>query len=122
MNKYLFGFLLAPTLTFAASNNPNFIVKPQQCVALEQGQECFIDVSVNWQVSDEGNFCLFANETRLHCWQRNNRGQWKSELVMTDDVVMSLKNSSDKVIFSDKVKYAWIYKKRKSKAVRWRMF
>ncbi|MBQ4877873.1 DUF3019 domain-containing protein [Pseudoalteromonas luteoviolacea] len=122
MKKYIAVFFLTPALALAASNEPQFTIKPEQCVALEQGQECYIDVSASWQTNSIGNYCLFANEQQLHCWQNVAHGKWKSEIMMTDNLAVSLKNGSEEIIFTKTIEYAWIYKKRKSKAVRWRMF
>jgi len=122
MNKYMYLLAIFPTLVFAMPAQTPFIIRPDQCVALEQGQSCFIDITVRWQTEIKGNYCLFIDEVKSHCWQSAKAGAWKNELEMTRDVVLSLKDSEHQLIYSGKVQYAWIYKKRKNKAVRWRMF
>ncbi|KZN34077.1 hypothetical protein N480_23095 [Pseudoalteromonas luteoviolacea S2607] len=122
MNKYIHLVMLFPALVYAEPKATPFMFKPGQCVALEQGQSCFIDIEVAWQTEVKGDFCLFIDEVKTQCWQSAQVGLWKNELEINADVALSLKDDKHQMIYSGKVKYAWIYKKRKNKAVRWRMF
>ncbi|MBQ4813237.1 hypothetical protein A7985_12980 [Pseudoalteromonas luteoviolacea] len=122
MIKYTYLFLLFSAFVNAEQKTAPFMLKPDQCVALEQGQSCFIDIEVQWQTELKGDFCLFVDDVKAQCWQSTQAGLWKNELEMKTDVAVSLKDSNHQMIYSGKVKYAWIYKKRKNKAVRWRMF
>ncbi|TQF68126.1 DUF3019 domain-containing protein [Pseudoalteromonas luteoviolacea] len=122
MNKYKYILMLLPLTAFAEPSELLFTLQPDQCVALEQGQSCFIDIKVKWQTKTKGDYCLFVDEVKTQCWQAAKIGLWENELEMKTDVAFSLKDSKHQMIYSGKVQYAWIYKKRKNKAVRWRMF
>ena len=36
-----------------------FTAKPANCVALHQGRKCYANVSLQWQVPQQGNFCIY---------------------------------------------------------------
>ncbi|PHI37423.1 hypothetical protein CBQ28_08625 [Pseudoalteromonas sp. GCY] len=123
MKKRLFGLALLAMQTQAKEeiNVPVWTVKPGQCVALEQGQQCFIDLSVTWQTSVTGNFCLHADEKELVCWQQQKTASWQGEILVEKDLLITLEDNKD-ILASYALQYAWVFKQQKSNAVRWRLF
>lgn len=99
-----------------------FTVSPKQCTALKQGDICYLNLQVSWQLTLQQNYCLFANEQKLHCWHSMQQGQWQQDFTMQQDLVITLRTSDRQVLHSQTIRYAWMYKKNNSKAMRWRMF
>ncbi|NOU51452.1 DUF3019 domain-containing protein [Pseudoalteromonas sp. JBTF-M23] len=96
-------------------------VSPKQCTTLEKGQDCYVNLKVSWQTPTKGDFCLAMAQQPLHCWHDQNQGQFEQELIINTPVSINLL-VGDKILQSASIKYAWLYKNRISKTVRWRMF
>ncbi|WP_261592545.1 DUF3019 domain-containing protein [Pseudoalteromonas holothuriae] len=106
-----------------AANEPNqqLSVSPKQCTTLEQGQDCYIDLTINWQANITGNYCLYANTQRLQCWHNKNQGTLNQEFIMNEPTQIRLEQNQI-MLQQVTIKYAWLYKRRVNKAVKWRMF
>ena len=46
------------------------IIEPEQCVAMRQGQLCYLDVKMSWRAEQVGDYCLFSSlqPKALRCW------------------------------------------------------
>lgn len=118
----LFGLL--PVLTMAQETLPSLEVKPGKCVVISKGRDCYVDVQVQWQSADVGNYCLYASPPlgRLRCWQQSERGQWYFELQSKVNVRFWLVHEGQsEPLVSDQLTVNWVYKKVNRKR-RWRIF
>ena len=106
----------------AQSPAAGFMVSPKQCTTLKQGDICYLNLQVSWQQASQQNYCLFANAQKLHCWHSVQQGQWQQDFAMQQDLVITLQTSDRQVLHSQTIRYAWMYKKKNSKEMRWRMF
>ena len=100
-------------------------LKPQQCIAVHQGKECFADVELTWRIKVKGDYCLYSSQQTkaLKCWQNSNQGEFAKEVSSTTNVLFFLKNTvNDKVIISKELEMAWVYKKTSRSHLSWRMF
>jgi hypothetical protein len=100
-------------------------ISPKQCVALNQGSLCYVDVEITWTLQEQGNYCLYSSqqEASLQCWQRKRAGEFEREIVAKENVVFSLKPQNSQIILgSAKLEMAWVYKKNNRSHSTWRMF
>jgi len=100
-------------------------VTPQQCVAMRQGQTCYVDVTIKWTASAIGDYCLHSSlQTKPHqCWQQEHSALFERELAASQDIIFSLQAPQSKAILAKAVlEMAWVYDKNSRKNVSWRMF
>jgi len=103
----------------------SLIIEPDQCVAMRQGQLCYVDVKMSWRAEQAGNYCLFSSlqPNALRCWSNEQSGKFQQELSADENIVFSLKKeglSSD--LITKELAMAWVYNKNTRKNVSWRMF
>ncbi|WP_168203974.1 DUF3019 domain-containing protein [Aliikangiella coralliicola] len=111
----------------AESNHANaeLEIKPGQCVALHQGQECYVDVEFSWKVGQQGDYCLYSSQQKpaLKCWRKKQNGWFKREIVANENVMFFLKAADSQVILAtSELEMAWVYKKNSRSHSTWRMF
>ena len=116
-----------PSFSFAQEVQGKYllIVEPEQCVAMRQGQLCYVDVKINWRAEQVGNYCLFSSlqTNALRCWSNEQSGTFQQELSADENIVFSLKKeglSSD--LITQEIEMAWVYDKSTRKNISWRMF
>jgi len=100
-------------------------VSPEQCVALRQGQQCYVDVIVTWQANAIGDYCLHASSQvkPLQCWQQQQSAKFSQELVARQDITFTLKRiNSANVLAQGLITMAWVYDNTSRKNTSWRMF
>ncbi|CAM4075683.1 DUF3019 domain-containing protein [Pseudoalteromonas byunsanensis] len=116
--------LISAPSSLAQQNPPPFElnVSPKQCTTLNQGEMCYLELDVTWQLAQKQTVCLYANELQLECWQNQTRGQLKKSLSVHNDLIISLQNKDRQVLQTHTIRYAWVHKKNNNKAMRWRMF
>ena len=101
------------------------IISPQQCVAMRQGQKCYVDVTIDWQAKVVGNYCLHASTASepLQCWQQQQGAKFSQEMVAKQDIIFTLQGKqSAKVLVKGSLAMAWVYDKKSRRNVSWRMF
>lgn len=109
--------------TLSSPNQVELSVSPQQCTTLEQGQSCYVNLVIKWRTALTGDYCLWLDNTQLQCWLAHTQGHWQQDLVISTDAAVTLRQSSNLQRLGDaRIKYAWVYQKRISKANLWRMF
>jgi len=129
----LTSFFLAPTYADSLDTKPWLKIVPEQCVALLQGQECYVSVELHWQANTNGDYCLYSSLTTnaLQCWRNKKQGEFKQEFVSKTNIKFFLKvkqkNGNTKVrkqanIASAEIKMAWVHKKKGKPRTSWRMF
>jgi len=119
-------FLITKNL-YADSTLANHLLKlsPKQCVAVHQGQDCYVDIKIVWQTEAVGNYCLYSSQQNkpLKCWHQVTNILFEKELISNKNVTFSLKNKSDiQVLAKGELDMAWVYKKNVRSHASWRMF
>lgn len=114
-------------LIFAKETQEKYllIVEPEQCVAMRQGQLCYLDVKMSWRAEQVGDYCLFSSlqPKALRCWSNMKSGELQQEMSADENIVFSLKKqgrASD--LITQEVEMAWVYDKNTRKNISWRMF
>ena len=100
-------------------------VTPQQCVAMRQGQDCYVDVEIQWTAPKRGHYCLHRSgqSTPLQCWQQATTATYKQELVINSNVSFSLQHhGANHILATNLIEMAWVYNKNTRANVSWRMF
>jgi hypothetical protein len=125
---------LGLVISFTAKANPNpnpnpavpmMKISPKQCIALHQGKRCYVDIELQWLTPEKGDYCLYSSQQRspLMCWQQDNKGEFKKEIVANEDVMFLLKaHGSSQSIAKVKLEMAWVYKKNSRSRSSWRIF
>lgn len=99
--------------------------KPNRCVALHQGQVCYQDVVLSWQVDQASEYCLYQQyaEQPLHCWQTASSGQYRYAFASDSSVALQLVNTQTNTIVAEtQVEVAWVYKANTRRKTHWRLF
>ncbi len=99
--------------------------KPNRCVALHQGQVCYQDVVLSWQVDQASEYCLYQQhaEQPLHCWQAVTSGQYRYAFASDTSVKLQLVNAQTKTLVAETlVEVAWVYKANTRRKTHWRLF
>lgn len=104
---------------------PELKIIPTKCVSLQQGQVCYVNVTIIWQVGDVGDYCLSSSlkSNSLQCWSSTMQGTFSQEVKMTEDLIYTLTDTnSAQEIISSRLPLAWVYKKEKFSHSSWRVF
>lgn len=100
-------------------------VSPEQCVAMRQGQACYVSVQLTWQVSTPGNYCLYTAGTAkaLNCWENTTTGELKKSFDSKVNLEFSLRRQNESLsVATAVVKMAWVHKKKGQPRKSWRIF
>lgn len=112
---------------YADSSITNYLleISPKQCVAVHQGKDCYVDITIAWQTDVVGNYCLYSTEQTkpLQCWHKVTNILFKKEVVSNKNVTFSLKKQNTiQVLATGQLNMAWVYKKNVRSHASWRMF
>lgn len=122
---YLLAIMMAPLSGEASQSKEVVSLSPKQCVALNEGTLCYVDIEISWTVKELGNFCLFSSQQDdpLQCWEAKQTGTIELEIVAMKDLEFYLKPKGREVILGKaKLEMAWVYKKNNRSHSTWRMF
>ena len=105
--------------------NNHLLFSSKRCVALHQGQVCYLDVDVDWQVEKNGDYCLIEPERKkvLKCWENVMSGRFEFEFqgTKTTDFVLRVKNGEADV-GKAQIQVVWVYSAPKRTKSNWRLF
>jgi hypothetical protein len=121
----LWTFAISNSLAQEQKQAGNLTISPKQCVALNQGNTCYIDVDVSWQTDLSDDYCLYVDdiEKPLICWEQASQGEYQLDLSSKQNIVISLKSkTTDRQVASAELEIAWVYKKNNRRHSSWRMF
>ncbi|GHB74473.1 hypothetical protein GCM10008107_24880 [Psychrosphaera saromensis] len=123
--------------TFAQEQSENVVimqVKPQTCVSLHEGQECFAQIVVNWQADLVNDYCLYSTQTPdpVFCWENVSQGTVEYELNTKENVRFMLTQVPKTrfmltykpyaIIAEARLNVSWVYKKKQKSRLSWRLF
>lgn len=114
-------------LSFAKETQAKYslVIEPEQCVAMRQGQLCYMDVKMSWRAEQMGHYCLFSSlqPNALRCWENVKSGKFQQELSADENIVFSLKKQGrSEDLITKEIEMAWVYDKSTRKNISWRMF
>jgi len=113
------------TVANATEIQASMNVSPEQCVAMRQGQACYVSVQLSWQVDAPGNYCIYTSgeSTAINCWENTTSGELKKSFDSKVNLVFSLRRQNDSSsVASAVVKMAWVHKKKGQPRKSWRIF
>jgi hypothetical protein len=136
---------MSPIQAEPTDSNAWLKIIPEQCVALLQGQECYVNVELKWETTASGDYCLYSslNMKALRCWENKKTGEFKQEFSSKNNIKFylihkkHLDNNKEKAqqngqitslnhslndIASAEIKMAWVHKKKGKPRTSWRMF
>jgi hypothetical protein len=100
-------------------------ISPDQCVAMTEGQTCYVDIELQWQTSNIGEYCLFSSgqEKALKCWSNTSKGNFQQEVASKQNVIYTLrKQQTNARLAQSKLEMAWVHKRRGKPTTWWRLF
>lgn len=100
-------------------------VSPEQCVAMRQGQACYVSVQLSWKVDTPGNYCLYTEgePKALNCWENTTEGELKKSFDSKVNLEFSLRRQNESFSLANAVvKMAWVHKKKGQPRKSWRIF
>jgi hypothetical protein len=110
-------------------------VSPKQCVAMQKGQRCYLQVNVAFQANTVDDYCLYLStqQTALQCWKKASKGQlsyaFNSKVDMEFVVKAPLTEKKERQtlglmepLAKAKVKMAWVHEKKGKPRMSWRLF
>ena len=122
---------------YAQEQSMNVVVmqiKPQTCVSLHEGQECFAQITVDWQADLVNDYCLYSTQSPdpIFCWENVNHGTVEYELNTQKNVRFMLAQvpktrfmltqKPSAVIAEARLNVSWVYKKKQKSRLSWRLF
>lgn len=105
-------------------------VSPKQCVAMQQGQRCYLQVNVDFQANVVDDYCLYLSteQVALQCWEKAKQGQLsyafdsKVDLEFRVKVLSTAQSANEKSLATAKVNVAWVHEKKGKPRMSWRLF
>jgi len=122
MSMALSGQALADTEVEA---EPILALAPQQCVALTQGQTCYVDATLTWQLPAPGNYCLYSSQQSkpLMCWRQKRSGRYNREFASDENIEFSLMiENGNEAVATQQLKVTWVHQKKGQPRMWWRIF
>lgn len=122
----LFMSLLA-SLPIQAEDTQPVVLKaaPMQCVAMTQGQMCYLDVEISWHSQQVDDYCLYTSlqSKPIKCWTAQAKGIFKREFASKNNIQFHLRRQNQELNLSSvEVEIAWVHKKRGQPQNWWRIF
>lgn len=120
----LLAALLLPVHA-AAPEGSQLGVKPQTCVSLHQGQLCYVNLQLSWQLVTAGDYCLYqsAQSEPLQCWAQASQGSLSLKLAVVDTVQFYLRPKDQaQVLATSELSVSWVYEKKQKSRLTWRLF
>ena len=126
---YMFGLLFIAGASAANAAEPSIAAKlllsPTQCIALHQGQKCYVDIEISWVAQRQADYCLFSSQQQqaLMCWTDKTSGSFTQEIVAIENVSFRLRQTErEQILSTSELEMAWVYKKNSRARSSWRMF
>lgn len=122
------GFGAALTEKAFAETTAEMSLKPERCVALNEGQTCYQTVTVQWQSPVLADYCLFEQNVSepLVCWQGAKSGKAKVQFQSDTNVTyrLMLGQPPEEMVTSaeSEIVVTWVYSKTKKRKNSWRLF
>jgi hypothetical protein len=115
---------LAPEVR-AANAQAGFIVQPDKCIALHQGQVCYQDLQFNWQTPAGAEYCLYEipRPEAVVCWTGDQLRSHNLEFASATTTLYQIRTMGSSDVLSEvTVEVAWVYRANRKSFSRWRLF
>jgi hypothetical protein len=98
--------------------------KPERCIALNEGQMCYQQISFTWQAKKSAYYCLrIVDENKqLFCWENSKQASYDYDLQSKTNKTFELIDAKGNVIATTSIEIAWVYKAKSQRPVTWRLF
>lgn len=109
----------------AVIHDADLSIKPNRCVALHEGQDCYQGIVIRWRSEKVGRYCLSHGESQaeLKCWDKGNVGVFHYDFQSNKSVSFLLTRMPEgTLIATADMQVAWVYKAPKRQRMHWRLF
>ncbi|MFK7994264.1 MAG: DUF3019 domain-containing protein [Granulosicoccus sp.] len=120
----VFIFCVGWPLSALTQNDMKLIVKPDSCVALHRGQQCFMRVQLSWNAAAGSELCIHANndDEPMVCVQAG-ASEVTVEYASETSILYSLKEKDTTQALAEvTVRTAWVYRTGRRSSSGWRLF
>jgi len=108
----------------AEQRSVQLVAQPARCVALREGQLCYLNLVISWKSSDDSDYCLYEEgvDHPLRCWTGSNKGAHHIDFESNHSVVYRLRDEVNiEKTFETVVTVSWVYASNTRKT-NWRLF
>ena len=105
--------------------NKRLIIKPQTCVSLHQGQQCFVNLKLSWQMPTPNDYCLYysAQIEPVKCWLNSSQGIFLLDFSADQSTRFWLTiQNQQQILAESELTVSWVYKKQQKSRLTWRLF
>lgn len=112
----------------AQTSEPDQVImqlRPQRCVALHQGQQCYQTLRISWQSLQARDLCLFIDgQSRpLTCWRTAVQGEFRYEFKGDRSLTFLLLDEGSSTSLAEaELEVAWVYSRNTRRKSHWRIF
>lgn len=121
----LFSLCFASANSNADNSSNTMTVKPNRCIALQQGHTCYATLSFQWAAPVSGEYCLYDEHKSdpIICWVGSALMDYKHEFASDKNVIYDVRLKINQQSLSQTlVKISWVYKSNTKSTSRWRLF
>lgn len=100
-------------------------ITPTRCVALRQGQTCYLEAEITWKTSKKGNYCLINLTTGGigKCWQNQSSGKLLLDFEGISSNDFALREESQSTdLANGQIMVAWVFSSSKRNKSNWKLF
>lgn len=100
-------------------------ITPTRCVALRQGQTCYLEVEVTWNTLKKGDYCLINLTTGVlnRCWKNQSSGHLLLDFEGTNSNDFALREQAQSTdLARAKIIVAWVFSSSKRNKSNWKLF
>ncbi len=119
----LVGLVTCP-VNAAKRNLVYFDLKPNSCITMSKGKDCYGDLMLTWTLQSPKNVCLYREQVGrpIFCWSKRLTGNYSGQFVLSESSKYSLVDvESKEVLFTDSIAVTWVHKESRKRR-RWRLF
>jgi hypothetical protein len=120
----MFAALVTCPVKAAKGKGAHFELKPNSCIAMSKGKDCYGNLVLSWTLQSPRNVCLYQEqrERPIFCWSKRLTGEYSGPFVLSRSSKYSLVDvENEEVLFTDSIAVTWVYKESRKRR-RWRLF
>jgi len=114
-----------PFALYGNAEEPSLTINPSRCIALHEGQICYVNLKIEWKSLPLDEYCLFDEryDEPLVCWQGNELASYVYDFNAKANVNFIIRNKGEgEEQVKALVRISWVYKSNNKNTSRWRLF
>lgn len=87
-----------------SQNTLSLVIKPITCVVKSLGEACQMTANIAWQSPISQDLCLFQNELRLKCWEKQHTVSELIDVTLDKTMIFSLRDKNQRLLVEQTIK------------------